>query len=359
MLTANTQLVFPRYLYLKSIERTISNNQFQIIIWKSDNWQKNLTLDKEALDLLMSFFQPKSIAEVVASLQLPKDEVLAICHELIDAQILQVVEEVNQEFLRYDRHFLFYDLIRAKALEVQKRISQSRVALLGVGGIGNWVASGLIGAGFKELRLLDFDTIELSNLTRQILFTEPDIGHLKVEVAAQRLRQMNSQTKVSYNSFQADGFSGIEKNLEGIDFLILSADSPKEIHNWTDTACLKLQIPYISAGYRNDTGVVGPLTVHGVTACYECFQSQQHKREEDNELAMIKAKFTQHQQAPSFGPLNAMVSSITVLEVIKYLGQFGECPSLGYEININLITLEQSLIGYRKDLNCWHCSHLN
>jgi molybdopterin-synthase adenylyltransferase len=351
---ASTTLVFPRYIHLESIEKHESG-LFKMNLWKGDNWKKTLSLDEDTLKVLKAFFQPQLVADVAKSLKFSVEQVYEICEQLLEAEVLKAVATVDSDLARYDRHLLFYDLIGAQATEVQKRISNSKVALLGIGGIGNWVASGLIGAGFKELRLLDFDTIELSNLTRQILFAESDIGKSKVEVAAKRLQAMNSQTFVNYIPFQAKDVAGLETHLKDIDFLIFSADKPAEVYNWVDAACLNLKIPYINAGYRNGIGVVGPLTVHGITACYKCFQSEHSSLFEDTELTAIKAEFCERIQAPSFGPINAIVSAITVLEVTKYLGKFGECPSLGYEININPMTLELSFIGYRKDSNCQRC----
>jgi hypothetical protein len=96
---------------------------------------------------------------------------------------------------RFSRHALFYELSGADAARVQRRLSQARVVLLGCGGIGSLVAVTLATAGVGELTLVDGDHVELSNLTRQFLFTEADIGLPKAEVLARELRRRNSSCR--------------------------------------------------------------------------------------------------------------------------------------------------------------------
>lgn len=97
---------------------------------------------------------------------------------------------------RYSRHALFYELSGADSERVRHRLAESRVLLLGCGGIGSLVAATLATAGVGELVLVDGDHVELSNLTRQFLFTESDVGLPKAEVLARELRRRDSSCRV-------------------------------------------------------------------------------------------------------------------------------------------------------------------
>ena len=116
-----------------------------------------------------------------------------------------------------------------------------------------------------------------------------------------------------------------------------------------------MSIPYLNAGYRDGIGVVGPLTIHSETSCYECFKPEKGQENIDELKKRIANAFYSRYQAPSFGPINAIVSNIAVLETLKFLGSFGEQVSFNTEINIDAVGLEMSYKKYKRDPNCWHC----
>lgn len=360
-LSSQSQLVFTKYLVLGQV--TESNGLFELTFLKGDaeDTQKTITLDPQGLDVVCQFLSIKIVSEVAHTLEIELDELMDVCQTLVSAGILSIEPDSRDVYSRYDRNLLYYDLVGYDAIKVQSKLSQSRIGLLGMGGIGNWVASGLIGAGFESMTLIDFDQIEMSNLTRQILFTEHDIGRRKIDAAAERLRQMNTDTAVEAVYCEITNLASVDAAIPSdLDLLVVSADSPSNIHALVDQVCYQKKIPYIRAGYRNSRGSVGPLIVHGQSACYECFKSQERERLERESAAItqIKATFSRHYQAPSFGAMNAVVGSLAVAEIMKFVGGFGSCQTLSTEININLINLEMSLQVYEKDSDCRRCGQL-
>lgn len=99
----------------------------------------------------------------------------------------------DDQLLRYSRHILLPQVDVAG----QQALLDAHVLVLGVGGLGSPVAMYLAAAGVGELTLLDFDTVDLSNLQRQVVHTEGSIGFSKVESARERLEQLNSGIKVN------------------------------------------------------------------------------------------------------------------------------------------------------------------
>lgn len=338
----------PRYLGLSKFSKTAATHTYSL--GYSRQLRRELEVDETASKLLKACLKPVTIDDLVSETSMTYQDVTEAVSAFESAGIIKQIPEVAPEMQRYDRHLLFFDLQGANAIKAQERISNAKVALIGMGGIGSWVSLGLIGAGFKELKLIDFDVIELSNLTRQVLYTEADIGSTKTSVAADVLRARNSQTLVTPIELQVSGVESLETHLADVDFVVVSADRPAKIHDWVDEICIAREIPYLNLGYRDGSGVIGPMTLAGETSCYQCFKHGHVTKESE----MVRT-FESRYQAPSFGPLNSMVSSIGVMEVIKHISGIGECRSKGVELEVNPMTLEISETPYERDLFCEHC----
>ena len=151
--------------------------------------------------------------------------------------------------------------------------------MLGVGGLGGWAAWALACCGIGEMWLIDGDRVEISNLNRQILYTEADIGLLKVEAAAARLRAFNPAMRVTSTARRLESEAEIADFIAGADVVIDAADWPAhDIERWCNSACFEAGIPYITMSHFPPIARVGPLYVPGVTGCYAC-QETAYRRE--------------------------------------------------------------------------------
>ena len=102
------------------------------------------------------------------------------------------MELTDHEMLRYNRQIS----LKAVDFDGQEKLKASRVLIVGAGGLGCAVSQYLASAGVGKIILVDFDTISLSNLQRQILYTDADIGKPKAEVAKMRLQAINPNIEV-------------------------------------------------------------------------------------------------------------------------------------------------------------------
>jgi molybdopterin/thiamine biosynthesis adenylyltransferase len=152
-------------------------------------------------------------------------------------------------------------------------LKASEVVVLGLGGTGSAVAASLVAAGVGAVHCVDFDAVQESNLTRQLLYNEDDIGFPKVAVAVERLRRLNSYTKVTGEETRVDSTESVAALMRDRDLLVLCADQPMHlIREWTNKAALQTGTPWMQAQYAGPMAVVG-LFVPGATACPDCLPS--------------------------------------------------------------------------------------
>lgn len=219
---------------------------------------------------------------------------------------------------RYARHLLFYGSVGAHAPSVQRRLQEARVAIVGVGGIGTWLSFLLGAAGVGDIKLVDGDLIEESNLTRQLYFTPHDIGKPKVDVARQRL--LNINPSITCESLQRSilSESDMDELVGDVDLILLSGDTPANIHDIVDRYAYRRRIPWSAAGYTHSVAVCGPLIVPGRTACKACMLP------EDEALPMrdlpLISEINRRFQVPSFGPVNGLAASMQAKEALAWLG---------------------------------------
>ncbi|MCA9938079.1 MAG: ThiF family adenylyltransferase [Anaerolineales bacterium] len=186
------------------------------------------------------------------------------------------------ELERYSRSTEYFSWVdatpRSNKYEIQSKLKTARVTLLGLGGSGSAVAMSLVAAGIGSLHVVDFDKIEVSNLNRQLLYVENDIGLPKVEQSMRRLRQMNSHVQITGQELKVQSVDELVPLMESCDLLILCADKPRElILRWTNEAAHITRTPWMMCLYA------GPMLVVGIfdpfhTPCYECMNHDENNR---------------------------------------------------------------------------------
>ncbi|GAA1448910.1 ThiF family adenylyltransferase [Nocardiopsis tropica] len=257
---------------------------------------------------------------------------------------------------RYSRHSLFYTLSGASPEHVQARLEASHVVLIGCGGIGNLVAVTLATAGVGALTLVDADRVETSNLTRQFLFTEADVGSLKCEVLAREIGRRNSECRVRSLPVLVEDRAGL-RGLPESDLILLSADS-SGLTRLVNSHSVAAGQPWMNACYVNDVAVWGPLVVPGLTGCWDCRTLAASAPEEDPELAALIADVNARYQAPSNGPVNMLASSLAALDALRHLGGFGVPASLNRRMGVWSHELMLDGQSAQRALSCPTCSHV-
>ncbi len=236
----------------------------------------------------------------------------------------------QDEKVRYERQLLIPEF----GEESQEKLKVSRVLIAGVGGLGSNSAMMLTAAGIGHIDLADYDKVNLSNLNRQLLYCENDIGKEKVFIAKKKLSGLNSSITITPYSVKinednvADLLDNVQMVIDGLDNaatrLVINA------------ACVKKRIPFIYGGVSRLRGMVTTI-IPGITPCLSCLNP-----EGVSGLGVL-------------GPAPAIIANIQVLEAIKLLT--GNRPSLaGRLLLFNGDNMKFHFYDIERNVHCGVCS---
>lgn len=236
---------------------------------------------------------------------------------------------------RYSRQILFYPIGK----DGQKRLSKSRVAIIGCGGLGSILANNLVRAGVGFLRIVDKGRVEISNLQRQVLFDEKDVEKKlpKVVAAKEKLNYINSEVKVE-TIFEDIDCKNLEKFICDVD-LVLDGTDNFSTRFLINEVCVKNKIPWIYGAVAASCGMVyNIIPQKGI--CLRCL----FKEVPPPELTASSS---------NVGIINSainVVASIQTTEALKILT--GNIDSLVKGlINIDIWDLALEIIDIKKDNN--------
>jgi bacteriocin biosynthesis cyclodehydratase domain-containing protein len=283
-------------------------------------------------------------------------------------QELDVVEDAADddlisaaELARFDRQLRYFSDIGSAGLtpsQCQTRLREAKIAVLGVGGLGGWAAWALACCGVGEMWLIDGDRVEASNLNRQILYTEADVGLLKVEAAAARLRAFNSAMTVTSTARRLESEAEIADFIAGSDVVIDAADWPAhDIERWCNSACFEAGIPYITMSHFPPIARVGPLYVPGKTGCFAC-QETAYRRQYPLFDVAVEQRRAQASPAATLGPACGMIGGQVGMEILHLLTGLAEPSTLGVAHILDLRTMEVEREPVVPEPDCPVCGHL-
>lgn len=242
---------------------------------------------------------------------------------------------------RYLRHLLLPEVGEAG----QWRLRQSRVALVGAGGLGSPAAFYLAAAGVGSLRLIDDDVVERSNLQRQILHRDDRIGARKVDSAAATLSALNPTVRIEpvAERLSADNAAGL---FADCDVVIDGADNFLTRH-LVNAVCLQLGKPWVYGAvhrFEGQVSVFDPRAGRGAAPCYRCLFPE----------APSAADAPNCAEAGVLGVLPGIVGTSQANEAIKLLLGLGE-PLVGRLLLFDALAMRFRELRYGTDPDCPGC----
>lgn len=237
----------------------------------------------------------------------------------------------SKELDKFSRQIMLEEI----GYQGQLKLKNAKVCVVGTGGLGHPIISRLAAMGVGSLRIIDRDVIELSNLHRQIMFDEDDVGKVKVEVAAKKLQKLNPECKIEALAVSINDYTALEV-VEGCDVVIDALDSVNARYA-LNNACVKFGIPFVTGAAVGTSGQAFTV-LPKKSACYFCIN---HELNEDAmETCSIEGVHP---------PILSIVGAIEVAEAVKII--LGKKPNLSERLlHINLENLDfDSMRTFRKD----------
>ena len=214
----------------------------------------------------------------------------------------------DTEALRYNRQIV----LRGFDFDGQEQLKRSRALIVGLGGLGCAAAQYLAAAGVGHLTLLDFDTVSLSNLQRQTLHHETDIGQLKVLSARNTLANINPHIQIdTLPCLLAE--PQLHQQIARHDIVVDCTDNV-DIRQQLNRGCFMHKIPLVSGAAIRMEGQISVFTYRPETPCYRCLS----RLFGDTTLSCVEAGV--------MAPLVGVIGSLQAMETIKLLTHFGTPP---------------------------------
>ena len=248
----------------------------------------------------------------------------------------------DQQLDRYARHIVLRDIGGAG----QAKLLDSHVLLIGAGGIGCPAIQYLAAAGIGTISVVDDDVVSLSNLQRQVLYSEAQIGQAKVEAAAAAVARLNPD--VIYNAIKERISEQSSADiLQNVDVVIDGSDNFKTRLIVNDL-CLAARVPLVSAAIGQFHGQIATFTGWEADApCYRCFVGDAHDPDDCDDCATQGV----------LGAMCGLMGSFAAMEAIRFLTGFGDNAQDKLHIFDGLKPAMRT-VTLPKDPECGSCSGL-
>ena len=243
----------------------------------------------------------------------------------------------DDQLLRYSRQIMLPEI----DAEGQMKLADAKVLIIGVGGLGSAVSIYLTAAGVGELVLVDFDNVDLSNLQRQIVHGQSDIGRPKVESARDRLRALNPDVKLKLINHQLDD-SALQLETDDATVVVDASDN-FDTRFAVNRACVLTRTPLVSGAairFEAQISVFNPLSPD--SPCYRCLYS---------DTAMTDQTCTEN---GVLSPLLGIVGSMQAVETMKLIMDIGTTLQ-GKLMLIDVLNMEWQTASLGKNPECPVC----
>lgn len=244
----------------------------------------------------------------------------------------------DKELLRYDRQIT----LKGFDIDKQEQLKNSSALVIGLGGLGCSTSLYLASAGIGKLTLVDFDVVSESNLSRQILYTNRDLGQAKVNAAKDALLPHNPHLAIDTVTevLNDDELIALIKQHD----IVLDCTDNIQTRQQINRCCYNIKKPLISGAAIRMEGLLSVFTYQDNEPCYQCL-SQLFGQDT---LTCVEAGV--------MSPLVGMVGSMQAVEAIKIVTHYGK-PLISRLLMIDIMTMQFNELRFAKQAHCSVCGH--
>jgi molybdopterin-synthase adenylyltransferase len=294
--------------------------------------------------------------------QLTPRAVFAVAVALREAGVLTVLDLLPparpERWARYQRQLeVFEDSLASKtgADQAQKRLEEAHVVVVGLGGAAHWLVLALAASGIGEFTLIDPDHVELSNLSRQVLFEPSLVGVPKVEAAARWLRRFRPDADVTALHQGIHDADTLQELTIGSTLVVLTVGHiPSRITRIANDSALRSGIPLLLVGGTN----FGPFVVPRRSACVACVEHE-IERSSPFTFATLRnrlPRFVSGTHTPVLAPPVATTALWAANDVVAHLTGISPPVTLDTIVRLDLGTPAVTSLSFSRRVDCPTCS---
>ncbi|MFI7439336.1 HesA/MoeB/ThiF family protein [Nonomuraea indica] len=324
---------------LKGIAWERVGDQLRLVYDPRDQW---LLSDPEGtVEKLLGLLREggRTVAELAAELSLDVDDVRGAVQAFDAERMLEDGDRLErlepQQAERFFSNLAFFEsfgsLDRSRE-DLQRRLRESHVLVLGTGGLNSNTIPHLAGLGVGKMTLLDRDTVDARNFARQYLYRWDDIGARKVERAANWVREFDPAIEVEAIDAGIEGCEQLAELVARVrpDVVASGIDRPNAVDLWVNEACVRNGVPFVRGGISVTLGTVWSV-LPGVSACRACVPADpsnpDHFPDPDEPaiaqaIAATRLFVSRPQPNRGIGPVAGLLGAYGAFEVLRYLTDF-------------------------------------
>ncbi|MGM7681342.1 HesA/MoeB/ThiF family protein [Cytobacillus sp. Hm23] len=253
--------------------------------------------------------------------------------------------------------FSQYSDLTTSTYKYQEKICDAKVTILGMGAFGSSVLIQLAGLGVKNVRIVDFDHVSLSNLNRQILFNESTLGKQKIDVAKNHINNFYSDMNIEIYERVLSKKEDISPLISGSDMVVLAADQPyillpREVNK----ACVEQNIPFVAGGITINKGQFFTI-IPNESGCLDCMHIRNLNKSEtyyQSVLKVIQNNFIPPNAATA--PSLMITTGMLVADIMKQLTKVENVNSAGAMQTINILNFQtETSFDWEREAGCPTC----
>ncbi|KEZ50242.1 HesA/MoeB/ThiF family protein [Metabacillus indicus] len=356
---------------LKTIYTPIIVFDGKVQIGKEDGNLELEDLDGSVRDLLNLMDGTRNTVELANEMNIDHADLLEILNDLDEYGLVEDASAVKYTSLNENEreryrsnlnYFSNFSTLKKSRFTYQETFKHTTVALLGLGGF-SLTAAALAGMGTGRIIGLDYDSVELSNLNRQFLYCEDDIGKLKTEASSDRLKKINSEIDIEVHNVKIEDAKSLLPVIRESDIVINGIDQPSILSTrWVNFACVKLGKPYILGGIGHTSIILQKYVPGEGNGCFDCYLLNS-LREAPEFIHQLKAVYgaSFQKRNTAFAPNIAMITGLVTNELAKLIAGYERADHQSSSLEISSLSFERlSETLWKKASGCPTCNgHMN
>ena len=323
-----------------------------------------VSADTETIALVGLMDGGHTVSQLLNSVRdtVSQESVMELIAFLEDERILEWSGSSDHSvFPQFLRQIAFFKDFTGEPEEVQRRLDDAHVGIVGAGAIGASIASQLVRMGLRTIHVIDPDCVEPSNLSRTPLYLLSDIGVPKATALQNALRRVSESYSPgrSYTEpLTGTSHSGLTWMSEHCSVVVNCADQPNvaQTSEWVGRVCMKTAVPHVLAGgYRTHLGFIGPTVIPGQSACWKCFADDYLRNDPFGKHGWRRLPSCRV-TGGSLMALSEMVASVHSWEIVRILTKMLPPLMVDRKAEIDFQTLGISWFEVHRAASCTECA---